>query len=201
MRKFNIGFPTRYAGGGQLPATLIGLDDTPVALRRRRRRQGRLAALPEVARGGAAASTAEPRAGSTVPSEGQHLEEPSDLYASVLKNQGKLQEAERVYREVIERKTAALGAGHLETLNTKYNLGALLLDSGDRVLARPLLEEAAVGRAEALGEDHEHTQAARTALVAATAAAAARPREAPSNTASSEGQDVEHQPRCAARGS
>ena len=40
-------------------------------------------------------------------------------YAIVLKQQGKLEEADRVYREVIVGKTAAPGAGHTSTLRTK----------------------------------------------------------------------------------
>jgi len=64
---------------------------------------------------------------------------------------------------VIEGQTAALGAGHTSTLSTKYNLGNLLLNAGDMARARALLEEAAAGRAAALGEDHQSTQSARRA--------------------------------------
>ena len=81
----------------------------------------------------------------------------------MLKQQGKLEEAERIYLEVIENQTAALGASHTDTLSTKYNLG-LLLDAGDRARARPLLEEAAADWAAALGEEHEDTQTARRQL-------------------------------------
>ena len=65
---------------------------------------------------------------------------------------------------MIEGFTAALGAGHINALLTKYNLGELLLDAVDRAQAHPLLEEAAAGWAAALGEDHQYTQAARQAL-------------------------------------
>ena len=42
-------------------------------------------------------------------------------YAIVLQDQGKLEEAGRVNREVIEGKTATFGANHDETLKTKGN--------------------------------------------------------------------------------
>jgi len=41
----------------------------------------------------------------------------------------------------------------VDTLITKYNLGDLLLNAGDRARARPLFEEAAAGWAAALGGD------------------------------------------------
>ena len=80
--------------------------------------------------------------------------------ASELKAQGKYGEAERLFREVLERERTTLGTRHPHTLAYMDNLGTLLQAKGDLAAAEPLLREALEGRREVLGARHPKTLAA-----------------------------------------
>ena len=69
---------------------------------------------------------------------GQSTMAAKENYAIVLESQGKLEEAELDYREVVEGQTTALGDKHTSTLRTKFNLDTF--------------------------QDHQDTQAARQNL-------------------------------------
>ena len=66
--------------------------------------------------------------------------------AILLKNQGKLDEAEPLYRRELAGEEEALGPAHPSTLGTVRNLAILLDKKGDAAAAR----ERAYSRAEAL---------------------------------------------------
>jgi len=59
-------------------------------------------------------------------------------YAIVLEDQEKWEDAERMFMEVIEGQTAALGADHAETLMTKGNYAGVLQASTSQQLRRSL---------------------------------------------------------------
>ena len=65
---------------------------------------------------------------------------------SLLEAQGKLDEAEPLYREALAGRRAALGDTHPSTLGSINNLGLLLQAQGKRDEAEPLLAEARAGR-------------------------------------------------------
>ena len=114
--------------------------------------RGRLAEAEPLAREGAEAIRRLP------PGElGEMDRIAMNWFASVLKDQGKLEEAAPVYREVLAEERRALGDGHPAALATMYTLGALLQDRGDLDGAEPLLREALAGQRRALGDEHADT--------------------------------------------
>ena len=77
--------------------------------------------------------------------------------ALLLKQQGKLDEAEPLYREALQGKRAKLGNDHPSTLNSINNLGMLLQAQGTLDEAEPLFREALQGERAKLGNDHPGT--------------------------------------------
>jgi eukaryotic-like serine/threonine-protein kinase len=68
-------------------------------------------------------------------------------------SQGKLNEAETIVRESLEKRRRILGNRHRETLSSISNLGGLLLDQGKFNEAEPLLKEVMEASRTNLGED------------------------------------------------
>ena len=77
--------------------------------------------------------------------------------ALLLKDQGKLAEAEGLCREALTGSRETLGNKHPETLISINNLAALLLDMGKMAEAEPLCQEALAVRRETLGNKHPDT--------------------------------------------
>ncbi|PQE09025.1 Kinesin light chain protein [Rutstroemia sp. NJR-2017a BBW] len=76
-----------------------------------------------------------------------------DLYA----NQGKLDEAEKMYQRALEGNEKALGTDHTSTLNTVNNLGSLYANQGKLDEAEKMYQQALKGEGKALGADHIST--------------------------------------------
>jgi tetratricopeptide (TPR) repeat protein len=72
-------------------------------------------------------------------------------------SQGKLDEAEEMYRRALAGREKALGPDHTSTLNTVHNLGALYVDQGKLDKAEEMFQRALAGREKALGPDHTST--------------------------------------------
>ncbi|KAH7126725.1 hypothetical protein B0J11DRAFT_460046 [Dendryphion nanum] len=72
-------------------------------------------------------------------------------------DQGKLDEAEKMYKRALEGKEEALGPKHTSTLDTVNNLGALYRDQGKLVEAEKMFKWALEGYEEALGPKHTST--------------------------------------------
>ena len=75
------------------------------------------------------------------------------LYA----DQGKLDEAEKMYQRALEGYEKALGPDHTSTLNTINNLGLLYADQGKLDEAEKMYQRALQGYEKALGPDHTST--------------------------------------------
>ena len=75
----------------------------------------------------------------------------------LFKAQGKLEEAEPLYREALEGKRATLGDRHLTPSASINNLGLLFQDQGKLEEAEPLFREALEGMRATLGDRHPHT--------------------------------------------
>ena len=84
--------------------------------------------------------------------------------ANLLANLGEGDEARRLYTEVIEGRTAQLGAQHPDTLTAKNNLACLLVDLGERGEARRLYMEVIEGYTVQLGAQHTDTLGAKLNL-------------------------------------
>ena len=74
--------------------------------------------------------------------------------ARMLMHQGKLDEAEPLYREALEARRETLGARHKSTLISMGNLGELQCKRGDLDAASASLDEALAGLLETLGPNH-----------------------------------------------
>jgi tetratricopeptide (TPR) repeat protein len=72
-------------------------------------------------------------------------------------DQGKLAEAEKMYRRALQGYEKALGADHTSTLNTVNNLGLLYRDQGKLAEAERMYQRALQGKEKALGADHTST--------------------------------------------
>jgi tetratricopeptide (TPR) repeat protein len=94
-----------------------------------------------------AAMGAEERAASVLPNN----------LARLLEAQGKLSEAEPLYREALEHCRVTLDHQHPETLAAKNNLGNLLNKLGRLDEAEPLLSAALEARETTLGSEHPDT--------------------------------------------
>ena len=77
--------------------------------------------------------------------------------AVLLEAQGKLEEAESLHREAVERYRRVLGNEHESTLRSINNLSVVLQKSGKLAAAEPLRREALEGRRKSLGDDHPDT--------------------------------------------
>ncbi|CCD42655.1 similar to kinesin light chain 1 [Botrytis cinerea T4] len=73
------------------------------------------------------------------------------------KDQGKLAEAEVMYRRALEGYEKALGPDHTSTLDTVNNLGILYKDQGKLAEAEVMYRRALEGYEKALGPDHTST--------------------------------------------
>ena len=65
-----------------------------------------------------------------------------------------IEEAERLYKEVIAGRSEHYGPGHVETLLTKGNLANLLQNKGQVDDARDSLREVVAGMAQQLSPEH-----------------------------------------------
>ena len=74
----------------------------------------------------------------------------------LLLNQGKLAEAEPLYREAVEANRETLGDRHKETLISIGNLVRLFLEQGKLTEAAPLYREAVEANRETLPDRHPH---------------------------------------------
>ena len=75
----------------------------------------------------------------------------------MLKHQGRLEEAEIMYRRALEGRERLLGSEHPDTLGSVNNLGALLQNLGQLKEAEIMLRRALEGRERLLGSDHRNT--------------------------------------------
>ena len=78
-------------------------------------------------------------------------------HANVLQQQGKLEEAGRLYLVVIKGSTAAHGANHESTLMTKCNYAGVLKDQGKLEEAERIYREAIEGLTASLSPNHSTT--------------------------------------------
>jgi Tfp pilus assembly protein PilF len=72
-------------------------------------------------------------------------------------DQGKLNEAEEMFRRALAGRKKALGPDHTSTLGTVNNLGLLYCDQGKLDVAEEMFRRALAGREKALGPDHTST--------------------------------------------
>ena len=77
--------------------------------------------------------------------------------AEQLQGQGKLAEAEPLYRRALEGRTRQLGADLLDTLQTVANLALLLMGQGKLTEAESLCRRALEGNERQLGASHQST--------------------------------------------
>src|SRR6266480_17767 len=79
--------------------------------------------------------------------------------AGVLSDQGTYEEAEQIYREVLESRQKVLGMEHPDTLMSIYDLAKLLSSQSRRVQAAISFERAVAGFTRVLGPNHPTTVA------------------------------------------
>ena len=72
-------------------------------------------------------------------------------------DQGKLYEAETMYKRALAGREKALGAEHMSTLGTVDNLGSLYRDQGELDGAEKMYKRALAGKEKALGTEHIST--------------------------------------------
>ena len=77
---------------------------------------------------------------------------------SLLREQGKLEEAEPFYRLALEGWERTLGRDHPSTLTSVKNLGVLLQSQGKLTEAEPFYRRALEGQERTLGVDHPSTR-------------------------------------------
>ena len=77
--------------------------------------------------------------------------------ATVLQGQGKWQEAEEMYRDVLEVRCQVLGKSHAETLSTKHNLATVLQGQGKWQEAEKMHREVLEVMCQVHGEKHPDT--------------------------------------------
>jgi tetratricopeptide (TPR) repeat protein len=76
---------------------------------------------------------------------------------NLFRNQGKLKDAEEMYRRALLGKKKALGPDDSSTLNTVHNLGLLFKDQGNFKEAEEMYRRALAGKEETLGLYHIST--------------------------------------------
>jgi tetratricopeptide (TPR) repeat protein len=84
--------------------------------------------------------------------------------ALLLQNQGKLAEAEPVYRDLLQRQRQLLPPKHAALASSLVSLGGVLMDSGKAPQAELLIREALAIRQETLPTGHELTAATESLL-------------------------------------
>lgn len=84
--------------------------------------------------------------------------------ANILKYENRLEEAERAYRDVIARRTAALGAEHRDTLLSRYNLALTLVQLKRHDEAFAVFKDVLERQERTLGEDDPHALWTRTEM-------------------------------------
>ena len=87
-----------------------------------------------------------------------------ELEAKVLQEQRRFAEAETLYRETLEARRRALGAGHPKTLQTMHDLAATLRRQRKYAEAETLLRETIAGRQRVLGTNDAETLASISQL-------------------------------------
>jgi hypothetical protein len=70
---------------------------------------------------------------------------------------GRYEEAEALFREVLEARTAKLGGDHPDTLTTRYHMALLYQAMGRYGLAEPLFREVVEDSRRKLGPVHPDT--------------------------------------------
>jgi serine/threonine protein kinase len=80
-----------------------------------------------------------------------------DGLASLLQDQGKLAEAEPLFRQNLEARRRVLGPEHPDTLTAVNNLAGLLQERGELAEAEPLFRQNLEARRRVLGPDHPDT--------------------------------------------
>ena len=88
--------------------------------------------------------------------------------AATLGQSGKLKEAERLLREVLEEQQALLGFAHPDTLRTKQSLAVTLGQCGQQKEAERLLRESLETQQTLLGLTHPDTHRTKLSLLAVT---------------------------------
>lgn len=96
---------------------------------------------------------------STAASSSSGVEDETEAQAKALREQGKYDDAERLYRQVLAKRRTELGDRHASTVSTLDQLGATLYMKGDLVGAEELLLEALEARRATLGDSHPDTVA------------------------------------------
>ena len=84
--------------------------------------------------------------------------------ARLLQDQGKLSEAEPLFRDALRLRRETLGETHPDTLQSMTNLARLLQAQGKLREAQPLFREALRGRRDVLGKEHADTLTSMTQL-------------------------------------
>jgi tetratricopeptide (TPR) repeat protein len=80
--------------------------------------------------------------------------------ASTLGDQGQLDEAAKMFKEVLEKMRRILGAEHPDTISAMNNLASTLGDQGQLDEAMALLEVAVQRMKRIHGDEHPHTKMA-----------------------------------------
>jgi len=86
--------------------------------------------------------------------------------AGLLREEGKLPEAEPLMREALDGRRDQLGNSHPITLTSIHNLATLLNEQGKRAEAEPLMREALDGNRHQLGNSHPDTLTSINSLAA-----------------------------------
>ena len=89
--------------------------------------------------------------------DGQSTRDTLKQLAAELQAQGKYDEAEPLFREVLELTRETFGGRHPNTLNCINNLGVLLQAKGDKAAAEPLLDISLELSRKILGSQHPST--------------------------------------------
>jgi tetratricopeptide (TPR) repeat protein len=87
-----------------------------------------------------------------------------DLCGTVLSDQGRYEEAERMYRQTLELREKVLGLEHPETLTSMGNLGLVLSDQGRYEEAERMQRQTLELREKVLGLEHPETLASMSNL-------------------------------------
>ncbi len=77
--------------------------------------------------------------------------------AEVFREQGRLDEAERLQRETLEIRRRVLGDQHPDTFSSLTNLAQVLDQLGHPDESEPLMRQVLAGRRRVVGSDHPHT--------------------------------------------